>query len=57
MGDFGFLYNCACEKVKLKVSKILKLPVNLDPDGKITQFFIFAVKDLRNAIAHNNVIF
>ena len=44
-------------KVKLKVSKILKLPVNLDPDGKITQFFIFAVKDLRNAIAHNNVIF
>lgn len=57
LGEFGILYHCACEKVKLKVSKILKLPTNLNPDGKITQFFIFAVKDLRNAIAHNNVIF
>lgn len=57
LGEFGMLYDCACDDVKLYVSKILKMPTNLDSDGKITQFFIFAVKDLRNAIAHNNVVF
>ncbi len=35
----------------------MKLPTNLDSDGMNTKFFIFTVKDLRNAIAHNNVIF
>jgi abortive infection bacteriophage resistance protein len=57
LGEFGTLYDCACTDVKLYVSKIMKLPTNLDSDGLNTQFFIFAIKDLRNAIAHNNVIF
>ena len=57
LGEFGTLYNCACTDVKLYVSKIMKLPTNLDSDGMNTQFFIFTLKDLRNAIAHNNVIF
>lgn len=57
LGEFGTLYDCACKDVKLHVSKIMKLPTNLDSDGMNTQFFIFTIKDLRNAIAHNNVIF
>lgn len=57
LGEFGTLYNCSCTNVKLHVSKIMKLPTNLDSDGMITQFFIFTLKDLRNAIAHNNVVF
>ena len=57
LGEFGTLYDCACTDVKLYVSKIMKLPTNLDSDGMNTQFFIFTIKDLRNAIAHNNVIF
>lgn len=57
LGEFGTLYDCACSDVKLYVSDIMKLPTNLDSDGLNTQFFIFTVKDLRNAIAHNNVIF
>lgn len=57
LGEFGTLYDCACTNVKLYVSNIMKLPTNLDSDGMNTQFFIFTVKDLRNAIAHNNVIF
>lgn len=57
LGEFGTLYNCTCTNVKLHVSKIMKLPTNLDSDGMITQFFIFTLKDLRNAIAHNNVVF
>ena len=57
LGEFGTLYDCACTDVKLYVSRIMKLPTNLDSDGMNTQFFIFTLKDLRNAIAHNNVIF
>lgn len=57
LGEFGTLYDCACTDVKLYVSNIMKLPTNLDSDGLNTQFFIFTLKDLRNAIAHNNVIF
>lgn len=57
LGEFGTLYDCSCTDVKLYVSKIMKLPTNLDSDGMNTQFFIYTLKDLRNAIAHNNVIF
>ena len=57
LGEFGTLFDCASTKVKLYVSKIMKLPTNLDSDGNITKIFIFTLKDLRNAIAHNNVIF
>lgn len=57
LGEFGTLYDCACTNVKLYVSNIMKLPTNLDSDGMNTKFFIFTVKDLQNAIAHNNVIF
>lgn len=57
LGEFGTLYDCACTNVKLYVSNIMKLPTNLDSDGMNTKFFIFTVKDLRNTIAHNNVIF
>ena len=57
LGEFGVLFDCSSTKVKLYVSKIMKLPTNLDSDGLITLYFIFTIKDLRNAIAHNNVIF
>ena len=57
LGEFGTLYDCESKNVKKFVSKIMKLPTNLDSDGMNTQFFIFTIKDLRNAIAHNNVIF
>lgn len=33
----------------------MKLPTNLDSDGMNTKFFIFTVKDLRNAIAHGSL--
>lgn len=57
LGEFGTLFECSNSNVKQYVSKIMKLPTNYDADGLISQFFIFTLKDLRNAIAHNNVIF
>ena len=57
LGEFGTFFACSNSNVKLKTSSILHLPSNRDTDGKITEFIIYAIKDLRNAVAHNNTIF
>ncbi len=57
LGEFGTLFECSNQDVKLYVSNIMHLPNNWDSDGSITKSFIFTLKDLRNAVAHNNVIF
>ena len=57
LGEFGTFFACSNSNVKLKTSSILHLPSNLDTDGKITEYIIYAIKDLRNAVAHNNTIF
>ena len=57
LGDFGYFFWCCNHSVKTYTSNLLHLPSNLDSDGEQTRFIIFALKDLRNAIAHNNVIF
>ena len=57
LGEFGTFFSCASSNVKLTTSSILSLPKNLDSDGKITEYIIYTIKDLRNAVAHNNTIF
>jgi len=57
LGEFGTFFSCLKKDVKLHTSKTLKLPTNQDSDGKITQYMIYTIKDLRNAVAHNNIIF
>lgn len=57
LGEFGNCFSCSNLNVKRKTSSLLKLPSNLDVDGKLTQFVIYTIKDLRNAVAHNGVIF
>ena len=57
LGDFGTFFWCCNRDVKLSTSKLLHLPSKLDADGELTRYIIFTLKDLRNAIAHNNVIF
>lgn len=57
LGEFGTFFSCSNSNVKLSTSSILKLPRNLDIDGRLTEFIIYTIKDLRNAVAHNNTIF
>ena len=57
LGEFGTLFSCSNLQVKRYTSSILKLPKNLDSDGQLMMYMIFTLKDLRNAIAHNNIIF
>ncbi len=57
LGDFGIFFGCCNINVRRYASQLLHLPVGLDTDGEITRYIIFTLRDLRNAIAHNNVIF
>lgn len=57
LGEFGNFISCLDEKIKKKISKSIGLNYSYDPQGILLEKFIFALKDLRNAIAHNDVIF
>lgn len=56
LGNFGTFYECLSDRVKSEIVKELQLPANLVPETRIKEI-IYALKDLRNAIAHNGVIF
>lgn len=57
LGEFGNFFSCSNKNIRTAVSMQLSLPSNLDNDGFLLADIIFALKDLRNAIAHNGVIF
>lgn len=57
LGEFGNFFSCSNKNIRTAVSTQISLPSNLDNDGFLLADIIFALKDLRNAIAHNGVIF
>ncbi len=57
MGDFGYLLSCLTYDVRDDISKRLGLNLACDTDRKLIYKYIYTLKDLRNAIAHNAVIF
>lgn len=57
LGEFGNFYSCANKAIRDKVSNQLNLPKNFNDDGFLLEEIIFTLKDLRNAIAHNGIIF
>lgn len=57
LGEFGTFFECSNLHTRSNTSKLLHLPTNLDADGALISFIIFVLRDLRNAVAHNSVIF
>lgn len=57
LGEFGNFVSCLDTNIKRDISKSLKLNQAFDGDAKMTENIIFLIKDLRNSIAHNDVIF
>lgn len=57
LGDFGNFVSCMNINIKKKVSIDLKLHQPCDTNGILTEKIIYLLKDLRNSVAHNNVIF
>ena len=57
LGDFGFLLSCLTYDVRDNISRRLGLNLSTDTDRQLVYKYIYTLKDLRNAIAHNSVIF
>lgn len=57
LGEFGHLVSCIEINTRHNISKKLGIRQSDDTDGRILELIIYAVRDLRNSIAHNDVIF
>ena len=57
LGDFGYLLSCLTKDVRDDISKCLGLNVSADTGRQLIYKYIYTLKDLRNAIAHNSVVF
>lgn len=57
LGDFGTFFSCLNQPTKLLISNNLHLNRAFDATGTLTESMIFTIKELRNSVAHNDVIF
>lgn len=58
LGDFGFLLSCLKLTTRESISKAMGIDnIALDTNRELIYKYIYTIKDLRNAIAHNAVIF
>lgn len=57
LGDFGNFVSCLNSDCRRKIECLLGINIALDSGFKLLERIVFILKDLRNAIAHNNVIF
>lgn len=57
LGELSLLIQTLKPSYKLSISAELGIPEPTNTDGKLLHHFILGVKDLRNAVAHNKVIF
>lgn len=56
-GEFGHFVSCLNKNCRIKISTKLGIRSADDTNAMMPQRLIYATKDLRNAIAHNDVIF
>lgn len=57
LGEFGNLISTFDLKIRQDIAKDIGFNIAYDSKGILVEKSIFIMKDLRNAIAHNNVIF
>lgn len=57
MGEFGNFISCLNFSTRCNIASSLKLNISCNTDGKLVENIIYLLKDLRNSIAHNDVIF
>lgn len=57
MGDLGYLLSCLTYDVRDDISKRLGINISCDTNRQLIYKYIYTLKDLRNAIAHNAVVF
>lgn len=57
LGEFGAFFGCLMEPLRKNVSLKLGVHEPVDTNTVLAQKIIFALKELRNAVAHNDITF
>ena len=57
LGEFGTFIDCLNEDTRKSISKSVGIKTTYDSDGRLLPLIVYTLKDLRNAVAHNNTIF
>lgn len=57
MGDFGYLLSCLTIDMRKKISRAIGINLSCDTYCELLYKYVYALKDLRNAIAHNDVVY
>lgn len=57
LGEFGYFVSCLNFNVRAKLSSSIGIKSGVDPDARMVEKIVFTLKDLRNAVAHNNTVF
>lgn len=57
MGDFGYLLSCLTYEIRDKISRVIGINLSCDTKRELIYKYVYALKDLRNAIAHNDVVY
>lgn len=57
LGEFGSFVSCLNQSTRRKISQFINLDLSGDTNVTLIQLIIFVIKDLRNAVAHNDIVF
>lgn len=57
LGEFANFLSCLNISIRKMISSNIGIKTSLDSDGKMVEKMVLTLKDLRNAVAHNNTIF
>ncbi|MGM0792449.1 Abi family protein [Chryseomicrobium palamuruense] len=58
LGEFGFFLQCLNQDTRIAIAEDLGMhTTNHNQNGRIVEDIIFLIKELRNAVAHNSVVF
>ncbi|MBS3197970.1 Abi family protein [Turicibacter bilis] len=57
LGEFGKFIHCLNQNTRKLISTSIGLNQGYDTDSKLTESIIYLLRDLRNAVAHNDIIF
>ena len=57
LGDFSFLISCLTISTRESLSRKLGINLFADTNRELVYKYLYTIKDLRNAVAHNDVVF
>lgn len=57
LGDFGNFISCLNKDCRKEIELLLNINISKDSNYTLLEDIVFTLKDLRNSVAHNNIIF